>query len=318
MEAGRRDRGDPRVGSGHGPVRSRTAYRARRGSNRSTIVRGRGRRLSGMLFSGGRWPEGPVYVPAGVPAVQRHPERPDHALGRDRRLGQRLPLPRRVHQRPHPRPPRAPRVVLARVARVTRTELDGSITVWLDDEGKRPNSPNDVVDRADGRSGSPTRVRHQQRLRGNPEPEIDGCHVYRVDPSGGGAGRRRLRAAQRARLQLRRSQLYIADSRPAHPPLRCRRRQTQRRRRLRRVPAGASTVCAWTSRAASGPPRDGLTASTPTAPIWDAPDPPAVSNLVFGGPKRNRLFITATTTLYTLRLKVTGAHTYPPPCDVGI
>jgi gluconolactonase len=36
-----------------------------------------------------------------------------------------------------------------------------------------------------------------------------------------------------------------------------------------------------------------------------------VSNLTFGGPKRNRLFITATSSLYSIMVNVTGA-TYPP------
>lgn len=36
--------------------------------------------------------------------------------------------------------------------------------------------------------------------------------------------------------------------------------------------------------------------------------PEPVSNLTFGGPKRNRLFITATTSLYSLVTSMTGAH----------
>jgi gluconolactonase len=35
--------------------------------------------------------------------------------------------------------------------------------------------------------------------------------------------------------------------------------------------------------------------------------PEGVSNLVFGGPQRNRMFITATTSLYSIRLSVNGA-----------
>lgn len=35
--------------------------------------------------------------------------------------------------------------------------------------------------------------------------------------------------------------------------------------------------------------------------------PEAVSNIAFGGPKNNRLFITATTSLYSLVMSVTGA-----------
>ena len=38
--------------------------------------------------------------------------------------------------------------------------------------------------------------------------------------------------------------------------------------------------------------------------------PEVVSNLAFGGPQRNQLFITATTSLYTLRVNCSGA-TYP-------
>lgn len=34
--------------------------------------------------------------------------------------------------------------------------------------------------------------------------------------------------------------------------------------------------------------------------------PEPVSNIAFGGPKNNRLFITATTSLYALTLSVTG------------
>jgi gluconolactonase len=38
--------------------------------------------------------------------------------------------------------------------------------------------------------------------------------------------------------------------------------------------------------------------------------PEIVSNLTFGGAKRNDLFITATSSVYRLRLKVTGGR-YP-------
>ena len=38
--------------------------------------------------------------------------------------------------------------------------------------------------------------------------------------------------------------------------------------------------------------------------------PEILSNVVFGGPKRNRLFITATTSLYAVMLTVNGAKTF--------
>jgi gluconolactonase len=40
------------------------------------------------------------------------------------------------------------------------------------------------------------------------------------------------------------------------------------------------------------------------------PVPEIVANLVFGGAQRNMLFITATTSVYALRVNVTGAR-YP-------
>ncbi|MCE0765799.1 SMP-30/gluconolactonase/LRE family protein [Pseudonocardia kujensis] len=36
--------------------------------------------------------------------------------------------------------------------------------------------------------------------------------------------------------------------------------------------------------------------------------PEATANLAFGGPKRNRLYITATSSLYAIYLNVTGAQ----------
>ena len=46
----------------------------------------------------------------------------------------------------------------------------------------------------------------------------------------------------------------------------------------------------------------------PTAPCSESCCvPEEVANLVFGGPKRNHLFITATTSLYAILLNVTGA-----------
>ena len=71
--------------------------------------------------------------------------------------------------------------------RVTRTEFDGSISVLADKvDGKRFNSPNDAVVKSDdsiwftdpayGIDGD---------NEGDPaKPEIDGCHVYRIDKSG--------------------------------------------------------------------------------------------------------------------------------------
>ena len=71
--------------------------------------------------------------------------------------------------------------------RVTRTEFDGSISVLADKwEGKRFNSPNDAVVKSDD---SIWFTDPAYGIDGDNEgepatPEIDGCHVYRIDKTG--------------------------------------------------------------------------------------------------------------------------------------
>ncbi len=88
--------------------------------------------------------------------------------------------------------------------RVVRTEYDGSITVLIDSfDGKRLNSPNDVVVKSDGSIWftDPT-----FGLLGNyegykAEPEID-ANVYRIDGATGKADHRRRRRARPQRAVL--------------------------------------------------------------------------------------------------------------------
>ncbi len=91
--------------------------------------------------------------------------------------------------------------------RVTRTEIDGSITAVADRwQGKRLNSPNDVVVKSDDSIWftDPAYGIETDNEGERGEPEIDGCHVYRVDPRRGGRARdRRNGAAKRPRLLAR-------------------------------------------------------------------------------------------------------------------
>ncbi len=71
--------------------------------------------------------------------------------------------------------------------RVTRTEADGSITVVADRwQGQRLNSPNDVVVKSDDSVwfSDPAYGIDSDNEGERAEPEIDGCHVYRVDRDG--------------------------------------------------------------------------------------------------------------------------------------
>jgi gluconolactonase len=61
--------------------------------------------------------------------------------------------------------------------RITRTEKDGQITVLTDNfQGKLYNAPNDVVVKSDGS------VWFTDPRYGDGVPELEGCHVYRLDP----------------------------------------------------------------------------------------------------------------------------------------
>ena len=79
--------------------------------------------------------------------------------------------------------------------RVTRTEHDGSVTVLADRyDGKRLNSPNDIVERADGSLWftDPSYGIDSDYEGHRADSEIGACHVYRLDPAAGRpAGRRR-------------------------------------------------------------------------------------------------------------------------------
>src|ERR1700678_4115692 len=84
-----------------------------------------------------------------LPLVERHPERSNSEVGRDdvRRFG--LPS---GHANGNARD-RTGRLITCEhsARRVTRTEYDGSITVIVDRfQGKRLNSPNDVVVASEG------------------------------------------------------------------------------------------------------------------------------------------------------------------------
>ena len=159
--------------------------------------------------------------------------------------------------------------------RVTRTEHDGSVTTLADRvDGKRLNSPNDVVVRSDGSIWftDPAYGIDSDYEGHRAESETDGCHVYRIDPATGTCtrGRRRLRPSERPRLLPRRA------ARSTSP--------TRRRNHIRRFDVGddgrltggrgaspsarpaCSTASGSTTPAGSGRPRaTACTASTPTA-----------------------------------------------------
>ncbi|WKX74014.1 SMP-30/gluconolactonase/LRE family protein [Streptomyces sp. XD-27] len=203
--------------------------------------------------------------------------------------------------------------------RVTRTEHDGAITVIADRfEGKRLNSPNDATVRSDGSIwfSDPDFGITSDYEGHRAESEIGACNVYRVDP---GTGQVRLVAdgfggPNGLVFSLDEQQLYVSDTRAGHIRVFDVRED------------GTLSDGKVFAEATDGVARFDNIRFDKDRRLWAAamaggvhcydPDgtligrirvPEPVSNIAFGGPKNNRLFITATTTLYSLVMSVTGA-----------
>ncbi len=208
--------------------------------------------------------------------------------------------------------------------RVSRTEHDGSITVIADRwEGKRLNSPNDVVVKSDGTIWftDPSYGISAEYEGGKAESEIGACNVYRFDPRDGSL---RVVADDFSRpngiaFSPDEKILYIADSgfwpdptKPHH--IRAFRVGSDNNLSESRVLADISPGIAdgfrvdmegnvWTSAG------DGVQCITPGGDlIGKIKVPEKVANVCFGGPKRNRLFICGFTSLYAIYLNTQGAQ----------
>jgi gluconolactonase len=208
--------------------------------------------------------------------------------------------------------------------RITRTEVDGSITVLADRwQGKRLNSPNDVTVKSDGTiwfTDPPYGIMND--YEGHPaESEIGAAYVYRLDPASGALD---VVADDFVRpngicFSADERTLYVSDTSISHDPeghrhIRAFEVVGGRRLARGRVFAVVEPGCSdgfrcdlqgnvWTSAG------DGVHCYAPDGALLGkvlVPEP--VTNLCFGGPRRNRLFITATTSLYAVFLGVAGAQ----------
>ena len=272
-----------------------------------------------MLFEDGRWLEGPAYSPlwrsvlfsdipndrvmrwdetTGAVGVWRSPA--GYANGRivDRRG-------RVVHCHHGSRS-------------VTRVEPDGSETTLADAwDGHRLNSPNDLVERADGSIWftDPSYGIHSDYEGHQGESETDGCHVYRVDADGS-ITRVADDFAQPNGLAFSADEreLYVVDSERNH---------------VRRfdVTADGSLSGGEVLVTADTGGYDGVRVDD-AGRLWLAghdglhcvhPDgtllgklllPEVCANLTFGGPQGNVIFVTATNLLLSVRVTCRGAS-YP-------
>ena len=158
------------------------------------------------LWTGGRWCEGPAYFAAGRYLIWS--DIPNDRVMRWDEMGGAVStfLQPCRNQNGHTVDAEGRLICLRtpRPLRVSRIEHDGTTTVLADNfDGKRFNSPNDVVVKSDGTIWFTDPVlRDRQRIRGRHSPsEIGARNVYRIDPrrqgdeGGGGHG-----PAERPRL----------------------------------------------------------------------------------------------------------------------
>jgi gluconolactonase len=274
-------------------------------------------------FEGCRWAEGPAYVPAGRYLVWSDIPN-DRMLRLDETNGE-------VGAFRHPAGyangntlDRQGRLVTCEHGerRVTRTEHDGSLTVVVDRfEGKRLNSPNDVVVASDGSIWftDPTYGIDSDYEGHKAESELGACRVYRID---GVTGECRIAAddfVQPNGLAFSPDEklLYVSDTGVSHVvggPRHMRVFQVSETGTLTGGDVFATCTVGsfdgfrldvsgriWTSAG------DGVHCYGPDGTLLGKIRvPEAVANVEFGGPKRNRLFICATTSLYAVLLPVNG------------
>jgi gluconolactonase len=274
------------------------------------------------LWSGARWTEGPVYFPASRSVLFSDIPN-DRMLRFDEADGNVSVFRQGCGYANGHTVDRDGRLVSAEHGgrRVSRTEHDGRITVIAERfEGKRLNSPNDVVvqsNRSIWFTDPPFGILSDYEGH-KAEPEQKANHVFRVD---GATGTIKSVADDFVRpnglaFSPDEKLLYIADSHPSKRHMRVFEVTEEGGLRNGRLFAecragrfdgfrldDAGRI--WTST------DEGVHCYEPDGTlIGKILLPEILSNVVFGGPKRNRLFITATTSLYAIMLTVNGAKTF--------
>ena len=276
------------------------------------------------LWSGARWSEGPVWFPAGRYLLWS--DIPNNAIMRwDDTDGSVSAFRQPANNtNGHTRDGQGRLVSCEHLTRrVTRTEHDGTITIIADQyDGKRLNSPNDVVVKSDGSIWftDPSYGIMMDYEGERAESEIGACHVYRWD-----AETQQITAVATDYVKpnglafsVDEQFLYISDTGGTHDaqgPAHIRRHVVAKDgKSLSYGEVFAECTSGffdgfrldrdgrlWSSAA------DGVHCLDQSGKlIGKIHIPEFVGNVCFGGAKLNRLFIAGTTSLYAVYLNVNG------------
>ena len=212
--------------------------------------------------------------------------------------------------------------------RITRTEHDGRITVLMDNyQGKKLNAPNDVVVHLDGHIWFTDPGYGILKMYEGHIAEFElATAVYRLNPDTGEAtiATDELEKPNGLCFSPDYSKLYITDTGASHKP------GHPRQIMVYDVVEGAQLVNGrlfcnmgqgsadgircdvdgniWSSAGWVGAGYDGVHIFAPDGDLLGKIHlPEVVSNLCFGGVQRNRLFITASQSLYAIYVETQGA-----------
>ncbi len=274
------------------------------------------------LWTGGRWLEGPVWFGDGRYLL--FSDIPNNRMLRwDEETGEVTPFRVPSNNSNGNTRDRQGRLITCEhlTRRVTRTEHDGRITVLLDAyDGKPLNAPNDLVAHSDGSiwftdpgCGIDGNYEGDKAVKELPRD------VYRIDVGRGGAevvitGMDR---PERDVLLPRRDPA-LRRRRRSDPGVRHRRRPAGERPGVRRhrsagTPTGSAATGTGTSgrRPGTAAPRSTACTATPRTARCSAGSccRRTCANLCFGGVKKNRLFMTASRSLYSVYVEALGDQT---------
>jgi gluconolactonase len=275
------------------------------------------------LYTGTRWGEGPVWF--GDARCVIWSDVPGNVMYKwDEESGQVSPFRKPSNNGNGNTRDRQGRLVTCEhlTRRVTRTEYDGTLTVICDRfEGKRLNSPNDVVVKSDG---SIWFTDPQFGILGNYEGDKADSelpmNVYRVDGQTGKVtvGMDGINAPNGLAFSPDEKLLYIVESRSEPRKILSYEvgagdKLSNRKELINAGPDGTpdgfrvdidgNLWCGW----GMTPELDGVRVFTPQGePIGHISLPERCANVCFGGVKRNRLFMAAAHSLYALYVNTQG------------